>query len=93
VSDLSLSQGKSASYTLPLPEDNENQKIYLNTYEKGQSTLPKFMKYEASTRTYQISTSLETKPDNYLIEVSLSDTFALENIYSFTVKVMQEQDS
>jgi hypothetical protein len=76
-----------------VPEDKENQKIYLNTYEKGQSTLPQFMTYEASTRTYQIQTSKQTKPKNYLIDVSLSDTFALENIYSFIVKVMPEQDS
>jgi hypothetical protein len=45
-----------------MPEDKENQKIYLKTNEKGQSTLPTFMKYEASTRTYQISTDEQTKP-------------------------------
>ena len=76
-----------------MPEDKENQKIYLKTYEKGSSTLPTFMKYEASTQTYQISTDEQTKPQNYLIDVSLSDTFALENIYSFSVKVMARQDS
>ena len=51
------------------------------------------MRYEASSRTYQISTSEETKPGDYLIDVSLSDTFASENIYSITVKVIAEQDS
>ena len=40
-----------------MPEDKENQKIYLKTYEKGKSTLPKFMTYSARTRTYQISIS------------------------------------
>ena len=76
-----------------MPEDKENQKIYLKTYEKGSSTLPTFMKYEASTRTYQISTDEQTNSQNYLIDVSLSDSFAPENIYSFTVKVMPEQYS
>jgi hypothetical protein len=71
-----------------MPEDKENQKIYLKTNEKGKSTLPKFMKYQASTRTYQISISETTKPENYVIDVSLSDTFASENIYSFTVLVI-----
>ena len=40
-----------------MPEDKENQKIYIKTNEKGLSNLPKFMTFEASTRTYQISTS------------------------------------
>ena len=70
-----------------MPEDKENQKIYLKTYEKGKSSLPIFMKYQASTSTYQISISETTKTQNYVIDVSLSDTYASENIYSFTVKV------
>jgi hypothetical protein len=57
------------------------------------SILPNFITYEASTRTFQISTTEQTKPENYKIDLSLSDTFASENIYSFTVKVMSEQDS
>ena len=76
-----------------MPEDKENQKVYLKTNEKGKTNLPNFMFYDASTRTYQISTSKQTKPENYLIDVSLSDTFASEKIYSFPVKVMPEQDS
>jgi uncharacterized protein len=44
-----------------MPEDKENQKIYLLTYEKGKSTLPKFMTYQASIRTYQILVSETTK--------------------------------
>jgi hypothetical protein len=40
-----------------MPEDKENQKIILKTNEKGLKNLPEFMKYEASTRTYQISAS------------------------------------
>jgi hypothetical protein len=51
------------------------------------------MSYEASTRTYQIKTNEQTKPEDYLIEVSLSDTFSSDNIYSFTVKVVGDQDS
>jgi hypothetical protein len=57
-------------------EDKENQKIYLKTNEKGKRSLPNFITYEASTRTYQIYTTELTKPDTYVIEVSLSDTFA-----------------
>ena len=45
------------------------------------------MKYEPSTRIYQIQTTEQTILENYHIEVSLSDTFALENIYAFTVTV------
>ena len=40
-----------------MPEDKENQKIYLKTYEKGQRTLPSFIRFDASTRTYQIETT------------------------------------
>jgi hypothetical protein len=40
-----------------MPEDKENQKIIIKTNEKGFKTLPKFMKFEASTRTYQIWTN------------------------------------
>ena len=76
-----------------MPEDKENQIIYLTTNEKGRSTLPKFMTYEKNMRTFQISTTEQTKPQDYIIEVSLSDKFAPENIYSFTVKVMPEQYS
>ena len=54
LSDISLNQGESANYTLPVPEDKENQEIYLETYEKGQTSLPKFMTYEPGSRTYQI---------------------------------------
>ena len=38
-----------------MPEDKENQTIYLKTNEKGYRSLPAFMTYESSTRTYQIS--------------------------------------
>jgi hypothetical protein len=51
------------------------------------------MRYYTSTRTFNISTSLDTNQDIYLIEVSLSDTFAKENIFSFTVKVLPKIDS
>ena len=37
-----------------MPEDKENQKIYLSTNENGKTTLPKFITYKASTRSYQI---------------------------------------
>ena len=76
-----------------MPEDKENQKVNLKTNEKGQSTLPNFVSYDESTRTYQIKTGKKTKPGNYLIYVSLSDTFSAEKIYSFTIKVMTEEDS
>jgi hypothetical protein len=81
------------NYTLPEAEDKENQQIYMKTFEKGFSDLPKFMRFDPSTRTYQISTSAETKPGNYLIEVYLSDTFAEEDLYTFTIKVMPNKDS
>jgi hypothetical protein len=81
------------NYTLPEAEDKENQQIYMKTFEKGLRDLPKFMRFYPSTSTYQISTSTETKPGNYLIEVHLSDTFAQENLYTFTVKVMPKKDS
>jgi hypothetical protein len=74
-----------------MPEDKENQNIYIKTFEKGKISLPKFMTYEAGTRTYQISTSEKTNAQNYQIDVSLSETFPTENIYSFTVKVMPKQ--
>ena len=45
------------------------------------------MKYEPSTRIYQIQTTDQTILENYQIEVSLSDTFAQENIYAFTFTV------
>jgi hypothetical protein len=43
-------------------EDRENQEIYIKTNEKGKKNLPDFMEYEASTRTYLISTSEKTNP-------------------------------
>ena len=52
-----------------MPEDKENQKIYIKTFEKGQISLPKFMTYEAGTRTYQIYTSEKTNAQNYQIDV------------------------
>ena len=76
------------NYTFPEPEDGEGQKISLKTYEQGKATLPKFMNYDASTRTYQIMPNYQVKPQNYTIEISLSDTFAEENFYWFTVRVL-----
>ncbi len=43
-----------------MPEDKENQEIYILTNEKGKRNLPKFMTYKESMRTYQISTSEST---------------------------------
>ena len=45
------------------------------------------MKYEPNTCIYQIQTTEQTILQSYHIEVSLSDTFALENIYTFTLTV------
>jgi hypothetical protein len=60
--NLIINQGKSTNYTLPVPVDNENQEIFILTNEKGKRSLPKFMKYEARTRTYQINASEQTNP-------------------------------
>ena len=46
-----------------------------------------FMKYNENSRTYQIVTSEKTKVKKYLIDVSLSDTFAPEKVYTFAVEV------
>ena len=51
------------------------------------------MTYEARKRTYQISTSEQTIPKSYQIEVSLCDKFASENVYSFNIIVMPSLDS
>ena len=34
----------------------------------------------------------QVKPQNYTIEVSLSDTFTVENFYSFTVRVLPKNN-
>jgi antitoxin component YwqK of YwqJK toxin-antitoxin module len=81
LSGISLSQGQSVNYTLPEPEDRENQKILLKTYEQGSTSLPKFMSYDASSRIYQIMPNNQVKRQSYLIEISLSDSFTEENIY------------
>jgi hypothetical protein len=45
------------------------------------------MKYNESSRTYMIVTSEKTKAKKYLIDVSLSDIYALEKVYTFAVEV------
>jgi predicted MPP superfamily phosphohydrolase len=47
------------------------------------------MKYNETSRTYQIVTSEKTKTKKYIIAVSLSDTYAPENLYTFTVDIKQ----
>jgi hypothetical protein len=46
-----------------------------------------FIKYNESSRTYMIVTSEKTKAKKYLIDVSLSDTYAPEKVYTFTAEV------
>ena len=48
------------------------------------------MSYDASSRTYQIMPNKQVKSQSYVIEISLSDTFTEENIYWFTVRVLQK---
>jgi hypothetical protein len=45
------------------------------------------MKYDESSRTYQIVTSEKTKAKKYVIDVSLSDTYAPEKLSTFVVEV------
>lgn len=47
------------------------------------------MKYNETSRTYQIVTSEKMKAKKYIIVVSLSDTYAPENVYTFYVEVKQ----
>ena len=75
------------NYTLPAPEDKEGQKIILKTFEKGKSALPVFVKFDADTRTYMITTSEKTKSKTYFIDVSLSDSYARDKIFSFIIDV------
>jgi hypothetical protein len=50
------------------------------------------MSYDASSRTYQIMPNKQVKAKNYIIEISLSDTFTEENLYWFTVRVLPKQN-
>jgi hypothetical protein len=50
------------------------------------------MSYDVSSRTYLIMPDKQTKAKSYIIEISLSDTFAEENFYWFTVRVLPKQN-
>lgn len=47
------------------------------------------MKYNESSRTYYIIASEKMKAKKNIIAVSLSDTYAPENLYTFTVVIKQ----
>jgi hypothetical protein len=46
------------------------------------------MSYDDSSRIFQIMPNDLVKAKSYIIEISLSDTFAEENLYWFTVRVL-----
>ena len=50
------------------------------------------MSFDASSHTYQIMPEMKSKAKSYVIEISLSDTFAGENLYWFTVKILPKDD-
>ena len=50
------------------------------------------MSYDASSRTYQIMPDDQVKAKAYIIEISLSDTFTVENLHWFTVRVLPKDD-
>jgi hypothetical protein len=46
------------------------------------------MSYDQSLLTYKIQASEHTEAKKYIIEISLTDTFAPETLYYFTVRVL-----
>ncbi len=74
-------------YVLPTVKDDEGQQITITTVELSKSSLPRFMTFDKTTLTYDMSPIATDTPGKYTIQVTVSDTAEASKSYTFDVVV------
>ena len=72
---------------LPTVKDDEGHLITVTTVEQSKSSLPRFMKFDKTTLTYDMNPIATDTPGKYTIQVTLSDMAGASKCYTFDVVV------
>ena len=87
LSTVNIEWFNPSKLVLPSIKDDKGQPITVTSVEHSKSSLPRLMKFDASTLTYDLAPIATDTSEKYNIQIKLSDSSGASKSYTFDVIV------